>query len=65
MRKALDQQGRWHGFVVKRKGDQTGKDRVVSGNFETQGGANTFMELAKKSEPTAEFYIAENIKGRA
>lgn len=42
-----------------------GKDKVVSGKFETTDGAQTYLGLLKKAEPDAEFYIAEMIRGAA
>lgn len=57
--------GGWQGFVVKRKGPNSKKDVTISGHFETQGGAHTFMEMAKKAEPQEEFYVCEHFKKSA
>lgn len=66
MPKAVSQLGRWDGFVVKRKRQgRERSDKVVSGAFETQDGAQTFLSLVKKATPEGEFYIAEQIRGTA
>lgn len=66
MPKAQSQLGRWQGFVVKRKqGGASAKDKVISGLFETTSGAQAYMDLAKKGDPGSEFYIAEQVRGRA
>lgn len=59
MRKAVCQTGHWTGFVVKEKGEKAAKE--ISAPFETLDGAQTFMDLAKKSQPTKEFFIFEKI----
>ena len=54
--------GGWHGFVVRKKSDKYPNGVVVSGNFDTQGGASAYLDLCKKQYPNEEFFVGENVK---